>query len=145
MVVSNIFNNLNLFATSERYSFVLGFFNPHNNLSNSIFHSLAVFLLNAVSYLYILIKFYKVLCYSKMTFEWLPMINPYVWPFSVFHVLTGPYFAFWSKILPTIKFERSSVEISGIIALESLNSLIYFCVKATNQLIIILEQLETVT
>ena len=145
MVVSNIFNNLNLFSTSERYSFVLGFFNPHNNLSNSIFHSLAVFLLNAVSYLYILIKFYKVLCYSKMTFEWLPMINPYVWPFSVFHVLTGPYFAFWSKILPTIKFERSSVEISGIIALESLNSLIYFCVKATNQLIIILEQLETVT
>ena len=59
MVVSNIFNNLNLFATSERYSFVLGFFNPHNNLSNSIFHSLAVLLLNAVSYLYILIKFYN--------------------------------------------------------------------------------------
>ncbi len=145
MVVSNIFNNLNLFATSEKYSFVLGFLNPDNNLSSSIFHSLAVFLLNAVSYLYIFIKFYKVLCYSKMTFEWLPMINPYVWPFSVFHVLTGPYFAFWSKILPTIKFERSSVEISGIIALESLNSLIYFCVKATNQLIVILEQLETVT
>lgn len=143
MVVSNIFNNLNLFANSERYSFVLGFFNSDNVLTSSnIFHPLAVFLLNAVSYLYIFIKFYKVLCYSKMTFEWLPMINPYVWPFSVFHVLTGPYFAFWSKILPTIKFERSSVEISGIIALESLNSLIYFCVKATNQLIVLLEQLE---
>ena len=143
MVVSNIFNNLNLFANSERYSFVLGFFNSDNALTSSnIFHPLAVFLLNAVSYLYIFIKFYKVLCYSKMTFEWLPMINPYVWPFSVFHVLTGPYFAFWSKILPTIKFERSSVEISGIIALESLNSLIYFCVKATNQLIVLLEQLE---
>ena len=145
MVVSTIFNNLNLFANSEKYSFVLGFFNPDNNLSSNVFHWLAVFLLNAVSYFYIFIKFYKVLCYSKMTFEWLPMINPYVWPFSVFHVLTGPYFAFWSKILPTIKFERSSVEISGIIALESLNSLIYFCVKATNQLIIILEKLENTT
>ena len=145
MVVSNIFNNLNIFANFERSSFVLGFINSDNNLSSTIFHSLAVFLLNAVSYLYIFIKFYKVLCYSKMTFEWLPMINPYVWPFSIFHVLTGPYFAFWSKILPTIKFERSSVEISGIIALESLNSLIYFCVKATNQLLFVLEELEKIT
>ena len=145
MVVSNIFNNLNIFANFERSSFVLGFINSDNNLSSTIFHSLAVFLLNAVSYLYIFIKFYKVLCYSKMTFEWLPMINPYVWPFSIFHVLTGPYFAFWSKILPTIKFERSSVEISGIIALESLNSLIYFCVKATNQLSLVLEELEKIT
>jgi hypothetical protein len=89
-----------------------------------------------------MVKFYKVLCYSKMTFEWLPMINPYVWPFSVFQVLTGPYFAFWSRVLPSIKFERSSVEISGIIALESLNSLIYFCVKFTNMLILILEETE---
>jgi len=77
-----------------------------------------------------------------MTFEWLPMINPYVWPFSVFHVLTGPYFALWARILPSIKFEKSSVEISGIIALESLNSFIYFCVKTVNFLILFLEQLE---
>ncbi len=145
MAISNIFNNLNLSTNFERYSFMLGIVNSDITLSNTIFHSLAVFLLNAVSYLYIFIKFYKVLCYSKMTFEWLPMINPYVWPFSIFHVLTGPYFAFWSKILPTIKFERSSVEISGIIALESLNSLIYFCVKATNQLIVLLEELEKMT
>jgi len=75
-----------------------------------------------------------------MTFEWLPMINPYVWPFSVFQVLTGPYFAFWSKILPSIKLDKSSVEISGIIALEALNSLIYFCVRFTNILLAILEE-----
>ena len=89
-----------------------------------------------------MVKFYKVLCYSKMTFDWLPMINPYVWPFSVFNVLTGPYFALWSRILPTIKFEKSSVEISGIIALESLNSLVYFLVKLTNMLVVFLEETE---
>jgi hypothetical protein len=44
--------------------------------------------------------------------------------------------------LPTIKFEKSSVEISGIIALESLNSLVYFCVKLTNLLIVFLEETE---
>lgn len=113
-----------------------------NELSVVLLHTLSVFALNAVSYFYILLKFYKVLCYSKMTFEWLPMINPYVWPFSVFHVLTGPYFALWARILPSIKFEKSSVEISGIIALESLNSFIYFCVKTVNFLIVFLEQLE---
>jgi hypothetical protein len=77
-----------------------------------------------------------------MTFEWLPMINPYLWPFSMFQVLTGPYFQFWAKILPSVKFEKSSLEISGIIALEALNSLIFFCVRFTNMLINFLEQTE---
>lgn len=116
-----------------------------NSISNTdmnvqLTHSFSIFLLNFISYLYILLKFYKVLCYSKMTFEWLPMINPYVWPFSIFQVLTGPYFAFWSKILPSIKLDKSSVEISGIIGLEALNSLIYFCVRFTNILLAVLEE-----
>jgi hypothetical protein len=113
-----------------------------NQLSVQFFHSFSILLLNLVSYLYIFVKFYKVLCYSKMTFEWLPMINPYIWPFSIFQVLTGPYFKFWSKIFPSIRFETTSLEISGVVALESLNSLIYFCVRTTNYLIEYLEELE---
>ena len=131
-MVIEFFNNLRLL--------IAPFF--ENELTITILHALGVFLINAVSYLYIVVKFYKVLCYSKMTFEWLPMINPYTWPFSVFHVLTSPYFALWSRILPTIKFEKSSVEISGIIALESLSSLTYFCVKLTNLLVDFLEKTE---
>jgi hypothetical protein len=107
-----------------------------------ITHQLSVFLLNLISYAYILAKFYKVLCYSKMTFEWLPMINPYIWPFSVFHVVTDPYFAFWARILPNIKLDKSSVEISGIIALESLNSLIYVFIRLTTVLIEYLDSTE---
>ena len=107
-----------------------------------ITHHLSVFLLNLISYAYILAKFYKVLCYSKMTFEWLPMINPYIWPFSVFHIVTGPYFAFWGRILPNIKLDKSSVEISGIIALESLNSLIYVFIRVTTVLIEYLDSTE---
>lgn len=113
-----------------------------NELILHILQSFSIFLLNVVAYVYLFIKFYKVLCYSKMTFEWLPMINPYVWPFSIFQVLTTPYFLFWSKIFPSIRFETSSVEISGIIALESLNSLIYFCVRFTNFLVKFIEQLD---
>jgi hypothetical protein len=77
-----------------------------------------------------------------MTFEWLPMINPYIWPFSVFHVVTDPYFAFWARILPNIKLDKSSVEISGIIALESLNSLIYVFIRLTTVLIEYLDRTE---
>ena len=130
MVIEH-FNNLNSTINS---------ISNNNDMTVQLTHSFSIFLLNFISYLYILLKFYKVLCYSKMTFEWLPMINPYVWPFSVFHVLTGPYFTFWSKILPSIKLDKSSVEISGIIALEALSSLIYFCVRFTNILLAILEQ-----
>lgn len=126
------FNNLN--SAMDSYDM--------DQILISFTHHFSIFLVNVISYLYILVKFYKVLCYSKMTFEWLPMINPYVWPFSVFHVVTSPYFAFWARILPSIKLDKSSVEISGIIALEALNSLIYFCVRLTSLLIDFLDQTE---
>jgi len=104
----------------------------------------AITLLNIFSYAYVFLKFYKVLCYSRMTFDWMPMINPYIWPFSFFQLMTGPYFAFWSKILPNLKLEKSSIEISGIVGLEALNALIYFCVRFTNILIVLLEEKEKI-
>ena len=127
------------------------YFNNLNSLLELIYngelisllgHYLYIFLLNFVSYIWILLKFYKVLCYSKMTFEWLPMINPYVWPFSVFHILTGPYFKFWSTRLPNVKFDKSSIEISAIIGLEALNSLVYFAVKVAHILLVLLDENE---
>lgn len=111
-----------------------------NTFSTHLVHYLSILLVNLFSYLYIFLKFYKVICYSKMTFEWLPMINPYHWPFSFFQLVTDSYFKFWSKMLPTVRFEQSSLEISGIIALEALNSLIYLCVRVTQALLIILEE-----
>ncbi len=123
-------------------------YNINNNnikiLLINLINNVSIFLLNILSYFYIFLKFFKVICYSKLTFEWLPMINPFIWPFSIFNILTGSYFKFWSKILPSIKLEKSSVEISGIIALEALNSLIYFCIKFTNFLLYILEKTEKI-
>lgn len=103
---------------------------------------LAIFLLNFISYLYIAIKFYKVLCYAKLTCEWFPMLNPYNWPFSFLQTITNPYFRFWSRILPSLKFKKSSVEISGIIALEGLNAIIYFCVRSVNVLVVALDNMD---
>ena len=125
----DFFNNLNLALNIDEITIY-------------IIHSLAVFLLNAVSYFYVFLKFFKVLCYSKLKFEWFPMINPYVWPFSIFQALTGPYFAFWARVLPSIKLEKSSLEISNIIALEALNSFVFFAMLLTQELIGLLNELE---
>ena len=132
MINFEFFNNLNPTITSTLKS----------DMTSVFFHEISVLLINITSYLYILLKFYKVLCYSRMTFDWMPMINPYIWPFSFFQLMTGPYFAFWAKILPNLKLEKSSIEISGIVGLEALNALIYFCVRFTNILILILEDAE---
>jgi hypothetical protein len=70
------------------------------------------------------------------------MLNPYKWPFSLFTEITAPYFKFWSTIFPTLRFQNSSLEISAIVALETLNSLIYFFVRAGNSLVHILQDLE---
>jgi uncharacterized protein YggT (Ycf19 family) len=105
---------------------------------------LAIWTLNLMSYLYLAIKFFKFLCYAKMTCEWFPLINPYLWPFSFFKSATGPYFRYWASILPALKLQKSSVEISGIISLEALNIIIYFCGKVVNAMIIILEGLEKI-
>lgn len=105
-------------------------------------YSFCIFLVNILSYSYVFIKFYRVMCYSRMTFEWFPLINPYKWPFSWFETFTQSYFDFWANLFPNIRFETSSVDVSSIIALEGLNSVLYFCVRVTQILIAFLEELE---
>ena len=72
------------------------------------------------------------------------MINPYVWPFSFFKLVTDPYFNIWAKLLPSIKFEKRSVDISAIIALESLNTIVFLLVVLANECLVILEETEKI-
>ena len=122
--------------------FLFPFYTLETQTTSFSSYYISIFLLNFLSYIYVFLKFYKILCYSKLTFEWLPMINPYTWPFSLFFSLTAPYFKFWALILPSIKFEKSSVEISAIVGLEALNAGIYFCVRAANFFITFLQEAE---
>ena len=131
-MIIGFFNNLN--------PFFLSFFK--NKIFIIFIHYLSILLINFISYAYLFAKFYKVLCFSKMTFDWLPLINPYVWPFSFFKLVTDPYFKLWAKLLPSIKFEKRSVDISSIIALESLNTVVFLMVVLTNEILSILEKTE---
>jgi hypothetical protein len=111
---------------------------------NSVDAAFLYLLLSINNYLYIFLKFYKVLCFSKMTFDWLPMINPYAWPFAMFGYFTTPYFKFWSGILPNIRTSHVSLEISAIIGLEALNSFTTFSVFVASVLVKMIEEIESV-
>ena len=115
-----------------------------NEIGLTLVHYLSIILINFISYAYVFAKLYKVLCFSKLTFDWLPMINPYVWPFSFFKLVTDPYFNIWAKLLPSIKFEKRSVDISAIIALESLNTIVFLLVVLANECLVILEETEKI-
>lgn len=129
MEILGVFNSLNLTAN-------LMF---QDKIVNQIIHSTCSFLLNASAYSYLLIKFYKILCYTDITLKWFPMINPYYWPYSFFRQLTQPYFSFWARILPPIKFERSAVEVSTIIGIQFLEALNFFCAFFMNFLTTVVE------
>jgi uncharacterized protein YggT (Ycf19 family) len=77
-----------------------------------------------------------------MTFEWFPMINPYKWPFSVVLMITRPYFRIWETFFPMIKLKDSSVDVSAIIGLEVLNSILYICFRIVQYLLEIVQQIE---
>ena len=112
-----------------------------NNLNNVELYNNSLLLLQFISYFYIFIKIYKILCYAKMTSDWFPMLNPYQWPFSFFQAVATPYFRFCAWLLPSLKFKKSSIEISGIVGLEALNAVIYLCVRMANFLVEILESI----
>jgi hypothetical protein len=106
------------------------------------FYAFAVFLINLLSYIFLLEKFFRILCYAKLTFDWFPLLNPYTWPYSFFNRITGPYFLFWSNTFPTLKFKKSAMDVSAILALEGLNALIYLTIRIVNFLIVFLQSME---
>ena len=83
-----------------------------------------LFFADLISYFYLLLKVYRILCFSKLTFDQFPLINPYKWPFSFIRIVTRPYFRFWAKLLPNLKFGSGSYDISAIIGLEMLSKLL---------------------
>lgn len=82
---------------------------------------LLLFLLDILDIIYVFLKTYRVFCFTKLTLDQLPTLNPYVWPISIFRILTNPYFTFWSNILPNIKIGSSSFDISTLVAMEFIN------------------------
>jgi uncharacterized protein YggT (Ycf19 family) len=67
---------------------------------------------------------YRIVCFTRIIFDQLPLFNPYKWPLSIIRLLTKPYFHYWAKFLPNLKIGAISYEVSSIIALELLSAII---------------------
>lgn len=99
-----------------------------DNLETSrLFANLLILFGDLIGYFYVLIKIYRVLCFTKITFDQLPMFNPYKWPFSIIRIITQPYFKFWAKLLPNLRLGKVSYDVSAILGLEVLSGLLLFC------------------
>jgi hypothetical protein len=81
-------------------------------------------ILDILDILYIFIKVFRAFCFTKLTLDQLPTLNPYIWPISFFRIFTNSYFKFWSNILPNIKVGSSSFDISTLVAMEFLNRML---------------------
>nr|AIM52782.1 putative protein Ycf19 [Ochromonas sp. CCMP1393] len=97
----------------------------HENMP--ILAAFFLFLADFITYFHVILKVYRILCFSKITCDQMPLLNPYTWPFSMIRVSTAPYFRFWGKVLPNLKFGNGSYDVSAILGLEMLSGMISVC------------------
>jgi hypothetical protein len=86
-----------------------------------------MFAADFMNYLFLLLKTYRLILFTKIVFDQLPLFNPYEWPLSVVRITTRWYFRFWEKMVPTLKFKNGSMDISAPVALEFVTTLITSC------------------
>jgi len=90
---------------------------------------LTIFISDCIGYIYLLLKIFRIFCFTKITLDQLPFFNPYKWPISLIRIITKPYFKFWSKLLPNLKLGKVSYDVSSILGLEVLSGLIYLSLQ----------------
>jgi hypothetical protein len=93
-----------------------------------------------MNYFYLFLKIFRVILYSKLTFDQMPTCNPYMWPFSVFRVSTQGYFRLWNKLLPNLRVGGGAYDISTIVGLEFTSCIINICYDIRMQFLAMAEE-----
>ena len=96
---------------------------------SSLFLQFHFFLADFLSFFYILIKIYRMICYCKLLMDQMPLFNPYIWPLSTIRVITSPYFNIFHKLLPNFTFGRYTFNISILLSLEFLGAILSFIIR----------------
>ena len=112
--------------------------------NQALLHFIVYFLTlfsDLLAYVYVLLKIYRILCFTKITFDQLPLVNPYKWPMSFFRVVTQPYFRFWTKLLPTVKVGKIVLDVSTIFGLEVLGGIIFLSLHLRMELLLVAQDL----
>lgn len=83
--------------------------------------------IHIICFAYGFLRLFQLSCYTRITLEWLPFINPYNWPFWIFYTLTEYYLILFNRIFPNIKLKAGVFEISTLLGLEAVNFSLYTC------------------
>jgi hypothetical protein len=97
-----------------------------NELNKELLAYFLIFISDFCGFLFTFIKLYRILCFTRLTFDQLPVFNPYKWPLAFIRISTTPYLRLWSKLLPSLKIGKGSFNISGIIGVEFLSAVVFF-------------------
>jgi hypothetical protein len=84
-----------------------------------------IFLSSFFAYIYLVIKFFKLVCYTKVAISQLPVLNPYTYPYALPRIATRFYFRFWRRTFPPIRLSGITLNLSIMVSLEVLRCLLY--------------------
>lgn len=86
-----------------------------------------IVLIHLLCLTYGILRIFQLACYTRITIEWLPFINPYTFPFWIAFSMTDPYISAFTSSFPTLNITTGIFEISILAALELINLLLAGC------------------
>jgi len=89
-----------------------------------------------------LLKTFRFLCALQLFFSFLPMLNPYFFPFNVLKAITKPYFTLWRALIPRLRLKTRYLDISLFISFEVLSSIINFLTGLLTTLMLLIIALQ---
>ena len=99
----------------------------YNMITNIIIKMLKNYILSIlpdlITICIILLRFYKLLYYTKIILDQVPMVSLHRWPFSFLRIICRPYTRLSKRLLPKIKIGETILDISNIVGVEVLNKL----------------------
>jgi hypothetical protein len=93
------------------------------------------FIINCLTFLYLIAKIYKIIFFIKVIFEQLPLFNPNKWPLSIIYILSSPITNFTQYYIPTIKLGPIELEVYFLLAFEIFDTVIEFLENIKNYFI----------
>lgn len=98
----------------------------NNDIQLFFVYKFYIFFATLLFYVLFAVKFYRALCYTNLTLEGLPLINPYVWPSNVLRVYAKPYFQFWKESIPPIRINKRNFDASYLVGIEFFEGILFF-------------------
>lgn len=82
------------------------------------------FIINFLFAVYLILKLYRIIFFTKVIFEQLPLFNPNQWPLSIIHILLSPLTKFLQCYIPSINFGPIDLDISLLMVFTSFDIII---------------------